>query len=638
MKKFCMLFAMALATVHAQSQTLITYGSHTVSKDEFLRAYNKNKTPVTDNEKAIRDYIELYSNFKMKVKAAESMRLDTSAQLQTDLDNFRRQIEENYMNDEKSVNALMDEAFNRSQSDIHVIHFSIAVDTGAQPADTLNAYKAIQAAYSQLQSGNTRYASISSATGTKWSDLGFVTVFSLPYQYENIAYGLKPGETSMPYRSKKAWHIFQVVEKRKSAGKWRIAQILFSLPPDADNAARASAQKLADSVYQLIQNGDDFGEAARIYSEDKLTYLTAGEMPEFGSGKFDYSFEKEVLRLNKDGDISKPFTTSFGIHIIKRLEHTTTPTDKEDAAFQYELKQKLMQDDRVKSAKEKFAKDITGKIGYKPVASIKEADLYRFADSIMADPMGEIASKLPISDKAVINFAKGSAKGVDWLNFVRDYKTNPEQYKGESNAALWEKFKTKAALDYYRRHLDEYNSEFRYQLQEFKEGNMLFEVMEKKVWSQASADSIGLLAYYNAHKENYKWAASADVLIMNAVSEKVATDAMNALREGKNWKELVEMKQGELQGDSGRFELSQVNGTASAAPGSYSPVTKNPDGTATFIKYFRFYEPGQQRSFDDSRGMVINDYQAVLEKKWLDELKKKYPVKVNEALVKTLIR
>jgi len=636
MKKCFFLFAMALASANSQAQTLITYGSNTVGKDEFLRAYNKNKTPVTDKEKSIRDYIDLYANFKLKVKAAETMRLDTSAQLVTDLQNFRQQIEENYMNDDKAINVLLDEAFIRSQQDLHVIRFTSPIDE-SNPADSARVYKAFMDAYGQVKSGNTNYATLTTPD-VKWADMGFVTVFSLPYVYENIVYDLKPGEVSKPYRSKKAWHFFKLTEQRRSAGKWRIAQILFSFPPNAEEATLAATRKLADSVYQLALNGSEFASLARTYSDDKLTYLTGGEMTEFGTGKFDYQFEKEVFSLNKDGDISKPFSTLFGIHIVKRLGFTPTPTDRQDAALAYELKQKLMQDDRVKAAKEKFTKEVASKIGLKVIPSVKQEDLFRFADTVMNDPMGESANTLPISSKNILSFAKGTAKGADWLNFVRDFKTNPEMYKGETYPEIWEKYKSVAALDYYRKHLEDYSPEFRYQLQEFREGNMLFEVMEKKVWSQAANDTVGLKAYYKAHMPQYKWSASADVLIMNCISEKLAKDALDSLKAGKDWRELVELKQGELQGDSGRFELSQLNGSEKATAGAYSDISINADGSATFIRYYRFYEADQQRSFEDSRGMVINDYQQVLEKKWLEELKKKYPVKVNEAVVKELIR
>ena len=641
MKKFSLLLAMACSIAAAQSQTLITYGTNTVSKDEFLRAYNKNKTPVTDKEKSIRDYIDLYTNFKLKVKAAKDMRIDTLPQLQTDMDNFRRQVDENYMSDEKALNVLIDQAFNRSLHDLHTLLFTVTIPADAQPADTLKLYQAMQSLYNDLKSGKTNYSELAEKSFAKYGDLGYITVFSLPYQYENIVYSLKPGETSTPYRAKKAWHIFKLVDQRNDAGKWKVAQILLAYPPDADDATKQKTKKLADSLYTLIQGGADFATLAKSYSNDKLTYMNGGEIPEFGSGKFDYSFEKEVFALNKDGDITKPFSTAYGFHIVKRIGYTATVTDKSDASLQFELKQKTMQDARISEAKEKFAKDIITKIGYKRLPGVKDEDLLRFADSLVMHEDPEYVNQVAISNKPIIGFTKSSLKGSDWLKFVKEYKGNFENYKGESNKELWDKYITISSLEYYKKHLEEYNEDFKFQMMEFKEGNMLFEVMEKNVWNKAGTDSVGLLKYFNEHKENYRWGASADVLIVNSTSEKAAQDAMAALKTGKPFKEIVEEKNNEVQVDSARYELAQINGANNSFPpgaDSYSTIVKNSDGTATFIKYLKNYEANQQRSFDEARGLVINDYQNVLEIKWLAELKKKYPVKVNEPLVKTLIK
>lgn len=639
-KTFAVCLALMLGYC-SQSQTLITYGSHSVSKDEFLRAYNKNKTAVTDKEKSIRDYVELYTNFKLKVKAAQDLRLDTLPQLQADVESFRRQVVENYMSDDKAVKALQDEAFDRSQVNLHTIHFSIPLVNEAGNTDSAGAASQAQALYNALQSGNTNYAELATKHGAKYGDLGFVTAFTLPYQYENIVYKLKPGQAATPYRSPKSWHIFKVLQQRKDAGKWKLAQILFTYPPDADPATKAVSMKKADSVYRLLTAGADFSEMAKAVSDDKLTYTNGGEVPEFGSGKFDFSFEEKVFSLSKDGEITKPFTTAFGIHIVKRLGHTPAITDKTDASLQYELKQKIMQDARITAAKEKFAKDIGGKINFKRLPGVKDEELFRYADSAALHAEPGYINRLPISNKPIISFTKGTLKGSDWLKFVGEYKSNFEQYKGETNKELWEKYKTISSLEYYKKHLEEYNSDFKFQMQEFKEGNMLFEVMEKNVWAKAGLDSVGLLEYYNSHKDKYKWAESADVLLVNSASEQIAVETMAALKAGKSIKELVEARSNHIQADSSRYELSQINGTGNSfKPGadSFSPIVKNPDGTATFIKYFKFYEANQQRNFEDARGLVINDYQNVLEQKWLASLRKKYPVRVNESLVNSIVK
>ncbi len=641
MKKIILLSAYLLMGISLfAQQPLINYGKHSIGKVEFLKAYNKNK-PATDNtrEKSVKEYVDLYANFKMKVMEALELRLDTADQFKSDVDNFRKQIIENYLSDEKTFNALTDEAYTRSLSDLHVVRYSVTIDENTSPEDSMAKFNAIKAISEQLKKMPNSRVNNSESPLVDYSDMGFLTVFSLPYVYENIVYGLKPGETSSPYRAKKAWHVFSVIEKRKSVGKWKIAQILFSTPENADESIMQVLKAKADSVYTILRHGADFSNVAKFISDDKLTYLNGGELPEFGTGKYDNVFESEAIRLNKDGDISEPFQTSFGIHILKRLSQTPAPSTKTDDNWLYDIKQKLQQDDRIKFAKDKFAKDIITKIGFKLTNAVKAEDLYNFADSVMFDfEIPDAPATKPISKKVLINFTKGNATGEDWLNFVRDYKGNPDLYKMETNAMLWEKFKTYASLNYYKNNLEFYNADFAYQMQEFKEGNLLFEIMEKNVWSKASSDSVGLREYYNAHKNQYIWSKSADVLIMNAVSDDIAKAAKESIQSGVNWKELVEVNQGELQGDSGRFELTQINADSSASEGSYSPVTINSDGTAGFMKYLKFYNDGEQRSFEDARGMVINDYQGVVEKKWLAELQKKYPVKINQQLLNEIIQ
>lgn len=643
MKKLYIMFLAAACIGSVSAQTLITYGNSTVSKDEFWRAYNKNKPVVTDKEKSVREYLELYTNFKLKVKAAQDMRIDTLQQIQYDVQNFRGQVTENYLSDDKGFKRLQDEAFDRSQKDVHTIHFSVPVDT-ANPDKALKAITELQA---ELKAGKTNYAELAKTASEKYgvvkqNDLGFITAFSIPYEYENIIYNTKVGEVSAPYRSKSSWHLFKVIDQKPGAGKWKVAQILFVFPPDANDAVKAQVKKLADSVYGLLASEKiNFAAAAKKYSDDKLTYLTEGELPEFGSGKYSYDFESEIFRLKKDGEISKPFATAYGYHIVNRIAQKPIVTDKTDETNQFELKQKIMADARINVEREKFTTEIISKTGIKKTKLVTDADLMRYADTMMKDFSIERADQVPISRKKVVTFADGSAlTGSDWLKFVRSYRSS-EQSAGETNQQLWDKFISFSAVDYYKNHLEKYNEDFKFQMQEFKEGNMLFEVMEKNVWNKAVTDAAGLQKYYAEHKENYKWAPSADIIVFNCTTEKVAQETLAALKAGKDWKTLAEASNATIQTDSGRYELTQIIAaeyTSKVENGAYSLIAPGGDGTAAFVKYLHVYPGNMQRNFEEARGLVINDYQGVLEKNWLQALRAKYPVKVNEAVLKDLLK
>ncbi len=642
-KKLFVLSSILFSGGAAFSQTLITYGNSTVDKDEFLRAYNKNKPGTESKEKSMRDYVELYSNFKLKVKAAQELRLDTLSQIRYDTDNFRDQVMPNYLTDDKGLQVLTDEAIERAGRDLHVLYFSVPVAPNATPADTLKAFNTANDLYKELKNGNTAYADLvtnmsgKSGSQVKYNDGGFVTAFTLPYQYEDLIYKAGNGNVSAPLRTEKGWVIFKMTEERKDAGKWKTAQLLFAYPPNSDYNTKLAVKEKADSVYGLLKKGLSFSEAAKVYSDDRMTYLAGGELPEFTTGKYSADFEKNVFNLRNDNDITAPFETQFGYHIVKLLGHTSLP-EKNDANYHFEMQQKVLIDPRMNREKEKFAREIGVKAGLKRT-SVSDADMLASADTVVKHYGIDYSAKMPISKKTVISFKDGTQiKGEEWLKYVMS-NTNAEQVAMPDKQMI-EKFISLVAVNYYKKHLEEYNPDFKYQMQEFREGNMLFEIMERNVWSKAGADSAGLEKYYSANKEKYKWLPSADVVILNCTDEQTAAQALQSLKAGKRWITIAEESNNKIQADSGRYEMAQIpgGGIVNTQPGSYSDIIKNSDGSASVVKYLKNYDGGLQRSFTEARGLIINDYQNVLEQQWVATLRKKYPVKVNETILEQIIK
>jgi peptidyl-prolyl cis-trans isomerase SurA len=648
MKKAILSFTAALLLQswcsEISAQTLFTYGSDRVQKDEFLRAYNRNKSKVEDPEKALREYLDLYVKFKLKVKAAKVARIDTIPQLQYELQGFRSQVEENFLNDEKQLQLLVDEAHTRSQQDLHVIHFTASIHSKMSAADTQKIYAAFREISNELKKGNTNYDAVARQANKKFGteitqrDLGFLTAFSVSYAIENILYALPNGGVSTPYRGKSALHLFKREASRPSPGKWTVAQILLSIPPDANEAGIQQVQQRADSIRTALSNGASFAELARRYSDDKLTYLTGGEMPEFGTGKFEKPFEDAVFALRSDGQLTPVFRTSFGFHIVKRIKQRAIPVDLSTDVYAQQLRQQVNQDTRVNSAKSRFLKDVLVKVNYKKNPAVRDAEWFRFADSIVAN---RAIKQYPFSKKVLFTLKAKKVMGNDWLHFVHDYKLNQDVYKGESDEELQEKYIQSAALEYYRNHLENYNPDFAYQIQEVAEGNMMFEIMDKKVWTAAANDSAGLRNQYNQNRSKYTWGESAAVLLFNCNSEKSAKEAITKLAEGKTWQQIAEESEGRIQSDSGRYEVAQLllPGNAQLRDGLVTdPLVNENDNTASFLKVIRLYPANQPRSFDEARGLVINDYQQVLEDKWVAELRKQYPVQINEAVFRTLLK
>ncbi len=649
MKRILSFFFFLAILYPAYSQTLFTYGDNAVSKEEFLKAFEKNNTAATsgNREKDIRNYLELYTRFKLKVQEAYAMKLDTIVSQQGDVQNFRRQIEEPYLTDNIELKRLTDEAIARSQKDIHLAHIFIPfrMDFISNPnallpvsaSDSITARKKITDAYDRIMKGEdfgtiaVAYSADPSAAVTK-GDMGWITVFSLPYMLENVAYSLAPGKVSAPFSSSAGYHIFKSLEERPALGKMKVSQVLIAYDQNGGPAAQATAKKLADSLYGALTRGASFDKIAMNYSYDKLTSSSAGLMPPVSVGVYEKPFEDAVFSLKKNGEITRPFETSNGFHIVKRLEYLPVATSSKDAYPA--MKAAVDQDKRANLARRSFEKKARMETGMKK-SNINYPLLWSYTDSTIKK--GKINTTAINDNTVVLEFPKEKVMVSDWIRYA---SMSPMLSSPDSYPRIWEEFETARAVDYYRRHLDEFSPEFKVQLKEFMEGNLLFEIMERKVWSVSSADTAGLKKYYAQHKSDYVWKKSADAIMFNASDSMIAVKNRKQLAaKPASWKKLAAASEGNVIADSGRVEWSQIpaNPTAIKA-GLMTPVVVNDDRTSSFTYVVKVYPTPTPRSFNDARGLVMNDYQQEIEDQWIAELKKKYPVNVNQSVLESVIK
>ena len=311
--------------ITASAQTLFTYGKYAADAKDFLRAYNKNNTqPVANKAKAISDYLDLYINSRLKIQEAYERRYDTLPQIKNEVDNLRAQIIENYMSDPVTVSRLAKEAFQRSLKDIHVAHIFISFKKADGSIDTIAARNKKDEILKRLQKGDdflqvAQQSSDDPSAKTNKGDMGYITVFTLPYEFENIIYTTPVGKYSTPYRSKIGYHIFKNLGERKALGKIKAQQILLAFPPEADDATKKQLQIRADSLYKRIIAGEDFAKLAAEFSNDYVSAASGGNLPDIEVGQYEPAFENVLWSLPKNGAVSKPFYTSHGWHIVKRI-------------------------------------------------------------------------------------------------------------------------------------------------------------------------------------------------------------------------------------------------------------------------------------------------------------------------------
>jgi peptidyl-prolyl cis-trans isomerase SurA len=635
-------FAMAVAS----AQTLFTYGDYSADAKDFLRAFNKNNTSTAASKtQAMRDYLDLYITSRLKIREAYDRHYDTLPQIKTDIENLRSQIIENYLNDPELSEKLLKEAFQRSQKDIHTGHIFISFINKVGVTDTAAAGRIINEVYDKLKKGGdfsklAQQYSSDTAAKTNKGDIGFITVFTLPYQFENILYTTAPGKFSAPYKSKIGYHIFKNLGERKAIGKIKAAQILLAFPPGANETARKKIARLADSLYQRLMKGDDFAKLVSQFSNDYVSAASKGLMPDFGVGQYDPGFEKAAFSL-KNGQISKPILTSHGYHIVKRIGSVPVVSDPKNKPNMEDLKAKLNASDRMQTAKNAVIEKALKQIPIKKYP-YPDKELMILSDSILDNK--PLRSPVTITKQTKLFSIGDEAYTVDdYMTYAQTWRYRADGTGAKPYQQVMDEFTHHQAEQYYRSHLEDFNPDFRRQMEEFKDGNLFFEIMQREIWGKAQNDTTALETYYAQNKTRYNWKKSADAIVFfcsDEGSEKALYDQVK--KNPSLWKTASDALAEKVVADSSRYELEQIpntGGTAAMQAGMVtSPVKNKTDGSVSFAYILKTYPTNMPRNYSEAKGLVINDYQAELEKQWVAELKKKYPVKIDEKVFQQIAK
>ncbi|MEO8711187.1 MAG: peptidyl-prolyl cis-trans isomerase, partial [Parafilimonas sp.] len=468
--------------------------------------------------------------------------------------------------------------------------------------------------------------------------IGYITVFTLPYPIENIIYNLTPGSFSVIYKSNAGYHIFKNAGERSALGRKKIEQLLFPTPEFYTTAQTDVEAHIADSVYTLLQTGTSFASLLPLYGHNYYDYQDANAI-EVKVGDYSDDFQKEVFSLKNQGDISKPFKTKYGYNILKLDESLPVSTDENDVAFAAWLQTQIQNDGRLEAAKNNLVEKWLAETGFKE-AAYKHTDLWGYTDSALKNVRHLPALYKGLKPETVLfQFAKKKNTVKDWIGYLQSNKTAEGTQLPDYEKQMHNYIRI-ACADYYKEHIEDFDTAATEQIREFSDANMLFYVMDKHVWSKASEDTAGLKKYYDAHKAEYMWKESATALVISAPDKSVVDSiAFKIKNNPENWRNITAAYGNTVYADSNRFEADQLpvkQQVSMQKDFQTLPEANEPGDSYTFIHVLNVYAQPQQKSFEEARGLVVNDYQEELEKTWLNNLKKSYPVKINSEVIKTI--
>lgn len=534
-----------------KSEILVKIGDKEITSEEFLNTYSKNNNLKTATENDLRDYLDLFINFKMKVMEGEEMQVDSSRQFKMELQSYKRQSAQQYLVDKEVTEKLVNEAVSRSKENIRASHILISCPEKATGKDTVEAYNKAIALRNDILSGKITFAESAVANSDDPSardmvnpqsgrlhygnkgDLGYFTVFDLIYPFETAAYSTKVGDVSMPIRTRFGYHLIHVTDRIDAVQEITIAQIFV-----ADTLARLgkqsgeTARKLKE-IQNALASGTSFEEAVRQYSDDRSTD-NGGLQEPFAPSRRQGDFVKAVLSLKAE-QISQPIASQNGWHIVKLIE--TKPVALDDDAL-YTLRNRISRDDRSNKSKESFIAKLKKDYNYNESGRAKAMKLFlknmpdeffQMKDAKLQNAPGieKLKPMCTYADQQIT--AEEFAKYFDRFKGVR---VQPNEFAGFLDERF-DAFMQERMIRYERDHLEEKYPEFRALVQEFHDGMVLYEINTKKVWAEATTDTLGLEKFYEVNKEKYIDPVTAEPSRLDEIRALVITDYQEYL--DKQW-------------------------------------------------------------------------------------------------------
>lgn len=643
-----LLFSFALFTLNITAQqnkdaVLMNIGNTKVTVAEFENVYHKNngKEASVDN-KSLNDYIDLFVNFKLKVKEAEEMGLDTSRSFKDELAGYRKQLAQPYLTDKDVNEKLLKETYDRLQEDIRASHILVKVSETALPKDTAEAYTKIMKIRSRILKGEdfnkvAAEKGISDDPSAKdnGGDLGYFTALQMVYQFESAAYNTKVGTVSMPVRTRFGYHIIKVTDRRKAQGEVLVAHIMVKTNPTMTKEDSLNALSKINEIYGKLKAGSKFDELAQQYSDDKASAKKGGELPWFGTGKMPIEFEKASFAIPNKNDFSPPMRTKYGWHIIKLVDKRGLASFDDMKA---ELKGKVTKDSRSQVGRTSLIAKV--KKEYKFKEDLKTRDeFYKVMDTTLFEGTWN-NDKAKMLTKPMFNFNDKTFSQTDFATYIYNHQSKrPKTDAKMVINQLYNQFVEESAVAYEESQLDKKYPEFKALMQEYRDGILLFELTDQKVWSKAVKDTAGSKAFYEKNKTNYMWEERADASIYTCADEKISKQVRDLMKKKKSEKDILALvnkdSQLNLQVETKIFNKGENEYVdKNWNPGTSADI-KSKDNKILIVITNKLLKP-EPKSYLDSKGMVTADYQTQLEKEWIESLKKKYPVSIDKSVLASI--
>ncbi len=641
MFRIIILISFAFIASISYAQELMIIGQEKVSVDEFLRIYQKNNQSTTSySEKDVQEYVELFTLFKMKLQEAKRMRLDTLPMLKEDYQKYTDQLVQNHFVDKNYIENIWKAQYEHMKYDVKVAHIMVKCAPNANPSDTLIAYNKLN--YLRQQATKDNFAKLATensedqSSAIKGGLLGYITAFMTFPEFEQPCFQTPIGAISSIFRTQYGYHILHVLDKRAARGKIKVAHIYLKKSEKPEVAEK----QIQEAYKQIISKKITFENAVKKYTEDASTKENYGILNEFGVSEMVNDFEEQCFALKNSGDLSRPFMTEYGWHLVKLIEKIPVKGYEDSKDY---IKQRMANDPRVNNLKGIAYNRILAKYKFTESPANLSPLMANMPDTFFMIKNWVLKPMKAIESNTLFSFAGKSFNLKDFTNYVNtNYQTASSRSKKEALDAMYAAYKEKVIWQMAKELLSAEDKTYSQLESEYMNGLLIFEIMDREVWKKALADTLESMKMYEEVKSNYwfkdrfmlegiktKKTEGLDTYIqsLTSLSAKVVFEK---IKQSKDSNEFVYYERTIERGD-----YPEIDKAMDAK--AISVQFKDEDKSSILAKVVKLLPPSI-KPYSEIRGRIQNLYQNKLEKEWGANLRSKYPVKINNIELSKIIK
>ena len=608
-------------------QTIVgEFGKYKITLDEFEYAYAKNvggwEVAQKDNFQQYKDFMDLYMNFRMKLRNAQVRGLDTDPTLEKELKDYQEQVGKSYIIEKHIIQPALEELYENRKEEIRVSHIMIKPGEGGEKeaSEKANALSDSITSGVSFEEIAEKYSE-DKFSGPKGGDIFFVTAGLLPVEFEDAMYTLQAGEVSPePVKTNYGYHLIKVTQRQERIPKIKAKHILISYYDKDGNADSLTAKLTADSVYSMLQEGTDFTELVEKYSDDTGTARKGGDLGFFERRQMVQAFDEKVFSM-KIGEISEPVQTNYGYHIIMVTDMQAYSSFDDDRENLLNIYKKQRYDIE-------YANYVNG-LKNKYIFSLNEQTIDLIVENSDSVRFGvEYPNLVAIGDKDLFSYAGNSVSAVEFIeetNSNTEFAGKPVFVKAEVMSAVdrfsEDKLIYAASLD-----LVDEDPNFAALMDEYRNGVYIFKLQEDEVWNKLSIDSTQIFSYWKEHKEDYSFPDRVSFGEIFSMKDSLIQKYYKLLQDGADFESLAALyteRQGKKK-DKGFYELQDANfsdlsreANKIRSEGQFAKPIPFSGGYSIFKLYTR--DLARLKTFEEARAEVAGFIQEQESKRLADD-------------------